>query len=71
MHIKLYIYVKNNLFFLLNFSIKKAKVCETNLGTPSLVSGETFNTLGTSLGPRMAKILGSKHAEQSAKFYNI
>jgi hypothetical protein len=47
---------------------KRAKVSETTLGTPSLVSGETFDTLGTSLGPWMAEILSNKQVNQSAKF---
>jgi hypothetical protein len=39
---------------------KRAKVSEINLGTPPLVSGKIFDTLGTSLGPRMAEILSTK-----------
>jgi hypothetical protein len=39
---------------------KRAKVSEITLGTPSLTSGETFDTLGIFLGSRMAEILGFK-----------
>jgi hypothetical protein len=54
-------------FFASLLLTKRVQLSKTTLGTTSLVFGETFDTLGTSLGPRMTEILSSKHAGLSAK----
>jgi hypothetical protein len=60
------------LVFLFHCSMaKRAKVSETILETPSLVSGENFDTLGIFLGPRIAEILSFKQQGFMHFFYDF